>query len=213
MNALPWLSDAAFNICVDNLIERIDDAQAEARERIDKNVPDPFWMSCVAHLRRVGSKEDLLDAQMAASISNGISSAIGNFHQKIIGNIKGFENHDAGYDVESRKLKIVAEIKNKHNTMNSKNRKAVEQELRTIVSSKPGYNGYLVIIIPRRAERYCIQIDRRVYEVDGATFYEKATGSSSALRDLHNALTDRLCSHSPEIAEYIRSQYEKSLPQ
>ncbi len=46
-------------------------------------------------------------------------SAIGRFHQGVLGGVHGFKNHDAGYDIENKQRKIIAEIKNKYNTMNA----------------------------------------------------------------------------------------------
>ena len=77
-----------------------------------------------------------MQAQLASSAMSGISSAIGNFHQEIIGSIAGFENHDAGYDVECPSRQLLAEIKNKHNTMNSTTRDRVLDNLVTAVAQK-----------------------------------------------------------------------------
>jgi len=212
MNELSWLSNPDFEYCVNNLIKRIDSAKNEANKRLIKNAPDPFWATCMAHLHKITLPKDLVSAQIGASVSTGISSAIGNFHQEILGKIKGFKNHDAGYDVECDKTKILAEIKNKHNTMNSNNRKAVIHNLQTILSSKPNYTGYLVIIIPKSPKRYKKDLGQRLYEVDGASFYSIATGSETALKDLHETLVWRLCSHSSIMVQYFSKEYSKSLP-
>ena len=41
----------------------------------------------------------------------------------ILGSVDGWDNHDAGYDLECDARIILAEIKNKWNTMNSSNRR------------------------------------------------------------------------------------------
>lgn len=212
MSRLAWIKDNDLDECIDTLRERISKAHNLASKRVIKNVPDPFWLLCVANLYNINNPKDLLNAQMASSVSTSVASAIGDFHQRVLGKVSGFVNHDAGYDIESFRRKILAEIKNKHNTMNASNRTAVVNNLKTMLSAKPGYDAYLVIIVPSKPERYHITLGRNLHEVDGASFYEMATGSKSALQDLHRVLANELCASIPKILTYILNEYHKSLP-
>lgn len=63
------------------------------------------------------------------------------------------------YDLECAEKRILAEIKNKHNTMNKSNRQQVEDDLRTAISQKSGkWDAYLVLIMPRKPQRYVTPI-------------------------------------------------------
>ena len=130
----------------------------------------------------------------------------------VLGKVKGFSNHDAGYDLESEEKKIIAEVKNKHNTMNASNTKKVISDLEIVLRTKPGYTGYLIYIIPSKPERYRKKIgDKNVnlFNVDGASFYTLATGYQNALEELYSALANKLCSHSPGVAQYIQNLYRQ----
>ena len=213
MHNLPWITEHDFNECVDELLKRIDKAKSNARTNLEKNVIDPFAILCLAHTLEIADKGLLVDAQCQASIASGVSSAIGNFHQDVLSRAPGFIDHNAGYDIENPERKIIAEIKNKHNTMNSKNKTEVITSLRTTVMSKPGYTAYLVIILPKTAKRYEKQLDDRVVELDGSSFYDLATGHPKALLELYQHLEARLPVMAPEIAKYCQDMFKEGIPE
>lgn len=193
MSRLTWLKDEALVEAVTELMRRSNDAIDNASDRIGKNVIDPFASIALAAATSPKNAKVLLKIQGMASASSGVSSAVGWFHQAILGSVDGFVNHDAGYDIECQSRKIIAEIKNKYNTLNAGNREQVEQDLKTAIKQKRGkWKAYLVIIIPKRLKRYKKKIlnSQDVYEIDGASFYEMATGSETALHDLYDAVVD-----------------------
>lgn len=213
MKELSWISDAALDDCIESLLLRVKDAREAGIQRVKKNVQDPFMLLGLAHAYGVDSPRELAELESIASVSSSISSAVGKFHQSVLGQIHGFKDHDAGYDIESEDRQLLAEIKNKHNTMNAGTREKVEADLRTAVRMKPGYTGYLVIIIPKHPSRYQRELGNRVYEVDGSSFYELATDEPTALRDLYEALAARLCAQLPDIADYCREAFLSGIPE
>ncbi len=190
MSILNWIDDQVLEEAVRNLLRRAKDARDEASTRMAKNVVDPFSSLVLATTFDLDKADALAKIQEINSISKSISNAIGDFHQEILGEVRGFKNHDAGYDLERARKKIIAEVKNKHNTMNSTNRKQVIDDLDTAIRQKAGdWTAYLVIIIPSKPRRYMKKLTRReVYEIDGASFYELATGDKTALHDLYYAV-------------------------
>lgn len=184
----------------------------------EKNVVDPFSSLIVAATFGLDKSNELSKAQQINSASTGVSIAVGRFHQKILGSVEGFKNHDAGYDLECRNKQIIAEVKNKHNTMNSSNRRQVEEDLATAMRQKQGdWTAYLVIIVPSSPERYKKELSRQVYEIDGASFYELATGSDTALHDLYYAVEDLTIQHQPDaladdVLEYCKEVLKKGIP-
>lgn len=169
---------------------RIEDARRDARERTEKNIPDPFSTLLTAASFEVSSKSQLDQIQSNRTITQNISIALGRFHQEILGSLEGWVNHDAGYDVKSSSRKILAEIKNKHNTMNASNKEKVEADLDTAIRQHgKGWEGYLVIIIPRKASMDKTQLTKRdVFEVSGQFFYYLATEEKNAMRQLFDAV-------------------------
>ncbi|MBF2760771.1 MAG: Eco47II family restriction endonuclease [Ectothiorhodospiraceae bacterium AqS1] len=141
-----------------------------------------------------------------------MSNSLGDFHQKILSSVDGWHNHDSGYDLECPSMCVLAEIKNKWNTMNSDNRRAVLSGLDVAVRQKASnWCGYLVIIIPKKCERYEKFIGNKIMEIDGASFYHKVTGDPNAIHDLFDILSDKICPSS-DVASYCREIMEKSLP-
>ena len=136
---------------------------------------------------------------------------MGNFHQSVLGHIKGFVDHNAGYDVECADKKVLAEIKNKHNTLNSQAKEKATEKLKAAVSFKPGFTGYLVIMIPKKPERYKTKLASKVYEVDGTSFYALAADSNTALRDLYQTLADRICIGTPQIKKHCLDIFNRGM--
>lgn len=220
MTHLAWLPDEVLYSAINELEERASLAREKAGQRMLQNTVDPFTSLMIAHTYRVGSPKELQDLQETASAQSGVASAVGHFHQQILGSIEGWTNHDAGYDLENRNARIVAEIKNKHNTMNATNRNQVQADLDTAVQQKGrNWRGYLVIIIPRTPARYEKRLEnctRPVYEIDGASFYTLATGGvQTALHDLYTITASMLqqkYSMACEISEYCKAQLIESIP-
>lgn len=148
---------------------------------------------------KMGIKDErnLPGYQAIATGIRNISGAVGDFHQSVLDSAGGWKDHDAGYDLENPGRMILAEVKNKHNTMNASNRQKVVHDLDTAIRQKGrGWTGYLVLVLPRRPRRYELDISisrsRRILETDGASFDELATGNPTALEDLYDYLADYL---------------------
>ncbi len=220
MNKLSWIDDDSLRNAVLNMLQRAQDAKSKAATRIRYNVIDPFSSLVLAASIDDISKNTLSSIQEITSASSGISSAVGDFYQKILGCVDGFINHDAGYDLECVSRQILAEVKNKHNTVNSTSREKTVEDLDTAVRQKQGnWTAYLVFIIPKKPIRYKkkISTNRKVYEIDGASFYELATGSATALHDLYYAAAEIAAEDRPymkagKILQYCESALKNGIP-
>ncbi|MYB58351.1 MAG: Eco47II family restriction endonuclease [Gemmatimonadetes bacterium] len=211
---LAWISDEKLSEEIVRLQQRTRRAWEYAEERRVRNVIDPFLSLVIASVFGIQDPKELVNIQNAESALRGLSNALGDFHQRILGNVDDWENHDAGYDLECSTRRIVAEVKNKWNTMNAPNRRQVEMDLGTAIRQKLGtWTGYLVFVIPRRPERYTkpIPIERNLFEIDGASFYELVTGDPNAIHDLLDKLCDVIMP-SNHIAKYCRQIMMDSLP-
>ncbi len=214
MSKLSWITDEDLNHAIVKFRESATNALDQAKRRQHRNVIDPFLSLIIASTFDIASKEELTRLQESESALRGMSNALGLFHQDILSGVAGWVNHDAGYDLDCQRNKELAEIKNKHNTMNADNREKVISNLDTAVKQKgQGWKGYLVIIVPKKPLRYEKSLGtlRPVFEIDGASFYHKVTGCASALHDLFDALCKDL-TESHEIAEYCRGLMTTSIP-
>jgi hypothetical protein len=114
-----------------------------------------------------------------------------------------WENAGRGgsYDIKNETLKIIAEVKNKHNTMNARSALSVYDNLQRHLD----YSGdaitmaYLVEIVPKNPRPYQIQFcpsergTRRpqrddILKIDGKSFYAMASGDPDALEKLYQVL-------------------------
>ena len=209
-----WIPENRLNRHIEQLLLSTANAREHAQARIQRNVVDPFSSLIAATTFDILDSHVLDDIKLMESALRGLSNAIGQFHQVVLGSIPGWNNHDAGYDLECRKRRILAEVKNKHNTMNAANKREVEADLRTALRQKQGrWTGYLVHIIPRDTHRHRREIDLNLnlFEVDGASFYEIATGDANAIHDLFDYLLERI-EPSDEIAIYCLDMMDRSLP-
>ena len=214
MSKLSWISDEDLNQALMKFRNAATSALDDAKRRQQKNVIDPFLSLLIAATFGIDSKEDLTRFQESESAVRGMSNALGHFHQDVLSGVEGWVEHDAGYDLECESKKTIAEIKNKHNTMNASNRDKVVGDLDTAVRVKGrGWEGFLVIVIPKTSKRYSIRLNtqRPVYEIDGASFYHKVTGQSTALHDLFDVLCDEL-TESQEIADYCQELMKTTIP-
>ena len=210
---LSWITDEALLKAKDRLMDSARKAVEEADTRQVKNIVDPFLTLLKAKTFDISKQNELEKIQCMESGLRGLSNHVGVFHQQILGSVRGWRNHDAGYDLESEEKKIVAEIKNKHNTMNQSNRNQVIADVATAIRQKGrGWCGYIVIVIPKNAERFRREAGKtNVFEIDGASFYHEVTGEPNAIHDLFDYLADEIAP-SADIAAYCRSVMESSLP-
>ena len=181
------------------------DAALRAQESTDnnpyKNVIDPF--SALVDAARQGISLDIwMKQEKSRQIQKSFQNAIGDFHQHILGAINGWQ--DAGesgsYDVINDKIKIIAEIKNKYNTMNSSSQLSAYDKLANWIDyGKQGYTAYVVDIIPKKPKPYCIPFTpsnrnvkrptrKNLLRIDGRSFYALATGKKNAIDQLYAVL-------------------------
>lgn len=213
MPQLSWIPDQPLDAAIAALRASASAAVTDAERRQRRNVVDPFSSLLIAATLTVDNEAALTGLQSSSSALGGMANALGHFHQEILGHIPGWENHDAGYDLENTQRQLLAEVKNKHNTMNASNREKVVGDLDTAIRQKGrGWTGYLVIIVPKSPARYENKISaREVYEIDGASFYEKAANHSNALHELFDVLCGEL-GVTDEVAQYCRRVLGASLP-
>ena len=209
---ISWISKSDLDREVELLRARAADALMDAETRRVRNVVDPFLSLLIATTFEIRDPVTLADTQRAEAAMRGMGSALGDFHQGVLGAVDGWNDHDAGYDLECTSRRIVAEVKNKWNTMNSSNRRAVLTDLETAARQKIGaWTAYLVLVIPKSPIRYEENLGNNVIETDGASFYHTVTGMPNAIHDLLNYLCEKFAA-SDAIAKYCLETMDKSLP-
>lgn len=206
MPFLSWIDDTDLKKEVCLVLNRAKDAQVAAIEQFGKNVIDPF--AAIFEMSGFNIDYDTwLKSETTRQAQKTLQNHIGDFHQNILGYATGWTNMKVGnvIDLLSESKKIIAEVKNKYNTISGGKLSDLYNTIDGLISPKTsiykGYSAYYVAIIPKKPERFdkpftpsdkekgekC-PVNEHIREIDGASFYSLVTGSDSALEDLFDVL-------------------------
>lgn len=201
MQILPFISDENLYEFTEKLVVAARSAEKKVEKNPYKNVIDPF-SALVDAARQKVSLDVWMEQEKSRQIQKAFQNAIGDFHQSMIGAMAGWENAGAGgsFDVINEEKKIIAEIKNKHNTMNSTTATGVYDKLSNWLDyGKEGYQAYVVLIVPEKPEPCSVpftpserkvrrQTRENLREIDGRSFYALASGHENAIDMLYESL-------------------------
>jgi Eco47II restriction endonuclease len=200
-----FISDEHFLNCVANLHK----AYLKAKNNITKNKfyankVDSIKLSFDAKFNNI-DEESLIQAEILRQIDKSINNSIGTFHEQILGGIEGFEiGNLSGYDIKAEDDSLFADIKNKHNTMNSSSAESLFQKLSKYADTHKKAKCYWVQILAKSSfcELWKGEINgkeyshSRVYKISGDQFYALLSGKENALFQLYKnlpiAVTDYL---------------------
>lgn len=204
MPYLDWIDDDKLIMSVSHLLSKA--ARAKANTNFGRNVIDPF--SAIFEI--AGFEHDYetwLTSEISRQAQKTLQNHIGDFHQNILGYSKDWKNKETGHviDLVSEKNKIIAEIKNKHNTISGGKLAELYKTLHDQVMPKSSiykkYTAYYVVILPKKPQRYNIEFvpsnkeigakcerNPLIREIDGASFYALVTGHENALYELFKIL-------------------------
>lgn len=205
MPYLPYISDELLLKYTKDVLDRVLVAYTESEEQIHSNVIDPF--SALFDAMRQGiTMTDWLNQERSRQVQKTLQNAVGDFHQNILGSVEGWQNpgRGGGYDLISHDNKILVEIKNKHNTLNSSAAESTYRKLaRYIDEDYKGYTAYAVFIVPKHVSDYDtpwspnqIRMPLRddIRKVDGESFYDLVTGHKDSLEQLFDILPEVIAS-------------------
>jgi len=213
MSYLSFIEDKELVSCVNYVLTGGLEAIENSQKKFYKNVIDPF-----ASLFEAGvfdmSHDHWVKSETFRQCQKTLQNRVGHFHQKILGSVSGFENLGEGeiIDLVNHDKKVIAEVKNKYNTVTGSKLSGQYSTLENLVNRKAskykGYTAYFVNIIPKKPSRYndlftpsdpdkgakCAE-NEKIRIIDGASFYSMATGVDTSLNDLHDVL--------PEVIEHV----------
>ena len=211
MPYLSFISDQDLEKEVSAILTTAANALKKASTKFEKNVIDPFSVMFEMAGFDINEVEVWEVSEKARQSQKTLSNAFGTFHQNILGHISGWENLGIGHsaDLECTDRKIIAEVKNKYNTVTGAQLSDVYDHLEKLVMPKvskyKGYTAYYVETIPRpkksQSQKYNIPfvpsdkqtetskpVNDLIRKIDGPSFYELVTGVHNALEQLYDAL-------------------------
>jgi len=194
---LKYISDAHLMDCIGNLYN----SYVKAKSNVSKstfyaNKVDTIKLTFDAKFNSI-DEEKLIQAEVLRQIDKSINNSIGTFHEQILGGVDGFEcGNLSGYDIKAADNSLFADIKNKHNTMNSSAAESLFQKLKRYADDNKNAKCYWVQILAKNSfcELWSGDINgkeyshSRVYKISGDRFYSLITGQEDALYQLYKVL-------------------------
>lgn len=192
-----FISDEHFLECVGNLYRSYIKAKnGITKKKFYANKIDVVKLIFDARFNDL-TDEAILEHEIRRQIDKSINNSIGTFHEQILGGIDGYEMGKlSGYDIKATNDTLFADIKNKHNTMNSSSAESLFQKLADYANRNKKANCYWVQILAKSSfcEKWQGEINgkeyshSRVFKISGDKFYELLTGQKDALINLYRAL-------------------------
>jgi len=139
----------------------------------------------------------LIKTEINRQIDKSINNSIGTFHEQILGGITGYEiGNLSGFDIKATNDDLFADIKNKHNTMNSSSAESLFQKLAKYADTYKQAKCYWVQVLAKNSfnEKWFAEINgkeyshSRVYKISGDQFYNLLSGKENALFELYQIL-------------------------
>ncbi|MEI6347561.1 MAG: Eco47II family restriction endonuclease [Bacteroidota bacterium] len=192
-----FISDEHLLNCIGNLHKSYFKAKNNiTKKNFYSNKVDTIKLTFDAKFNAI-DEESLIKAEILRQIDKSINNSIGTFHEQILGGISGFEvGKLSGYDIKAKDDTLFADIKNKHNTMNSSSAEALFQKLSQYANTYKKAKCYWVQILAKgsfiglwkgevNGKEYS---HSRIYKISGDKFYALLTGQDDALYQLYIAL-------------------------
>lgn len=225
-----FITDEHLLACIDNLHS----SYLKAKNNITKgtfykNKVDTIKLTFDSKFNGI-NEEDLIQSEILRQVDKSINNSIGTFHEQVLGGIEGYEvGKLSGFDIKASDDTLFADIKNKHNTMNSSSAEALFQKLARYADTYKKANCYWVQILAKNSfnEHWKGEINgkeythSRVFRISGDKFYALLSGKEDALSQLYKALPgavdDYMASSKPDkgvqensALEEITAETEKS---
>ncbi|NRD24313.1 Eco47II family restriction endonuclease [Winogradskyella litoriviva] len=204
---LNFISDEHLLSCIENLHNSYLKAKANvSKKKFYSNKIDTIKLTFDASFNEL-DEVTLIKTEINRQIDKSINNSIGTFHEQILGGIKGFEiGNFSGFDIKAMDNTLFADIKNKHNTMNSSSAESLFQKLASYADNYKKAECYWVQILAKNSfnEKWFGEINgkeyshSRVNKISGDQFYKLLSGRDNALFELYNVLPTA-------ISEYLNS--------
>jgi hypothetical protein len=196
-----YISDDHLLKCIANLYKSYLKAKSiVSKKNFYSNKVDTIKLTFDSNFNNI-NEESLIQAEILRQIDKSINNSIGTFHEQVLGGIPGYEvGVLSGFDIKATDDTLFADIKNKHNTMNSSSSEALFQKLARYADSYKKAKCYWVQILAKSSfyELWSGEINgkeyshSRVYKISGDQFYALLTGMDDALFQLYKALPNAI---------------------
>ncbi len=205
-----YISDAHFLACISTLHKSYLSAKSDISKRnFYANKVDTVKLTFDSKFNGV-TQEQLIEAEILRQIDKSVNNSIGTFHEQILGGIDGFEiGNFSGFDIKAKDDTLFADIKNKHNTMNSSAAEGLFQKLARYADTYKQAKCFWVQILAKGSfnEHWAGEINgkeyshSRVFKISGDKFYALLTKQDDAFFQLYKALPIAITDYLNSIGE------------
>lgn len=203
-----FISDEHLLSCIENLHNSYLKAKKNiSKTKFYKNKIDTIKLTFDSIFNDL-DEETLIKTEINRQIDKSINNSIGTFHEQVLGGITGFEMGKlSGFDIKAENNTMFADIKNKHNTMNSSSAESLFQKLAKYADTYKQANCYWVQVLAKNSfnEKWFGEINgkeyshSRVNKISGDQFYRLLSGKENALFELYQILPEA-------ISDYLSKQ-------
>lgn len=201
---LDWIDQDALYEVTAHVFEKA----IAARTAKQLNPPDPFTLVAQAVISGE-SLESVLEFETTRAINKTLSNNVGLWHQSVLSLSPEWENlgsNGGGIDLKMKpgfvderfNKPLVAEVKNRFNTIKASDEKELWDKL-DLTAKTHAAVAYVFQIVPKTTERYdrpwkvSGRLEKETIRCcDGATAYDLVFHRQGALFDIYNALPDIL---------------------
>ena len=201
------ISDQILKKQVKILIERVNVATKAMDKDFERNVIDPFAYLFQTILFKKKDHKDWKLSELSRQIEKAFSNALGEFHQNLLCSLNGCIRPVGGVDFMCEGKKIVAEIKNKHNSINFTSKAGSFDKIKYELSksNRKDFKGYFVTIIPKKNNKNYEEVftitknktkseyrdsQENIFTISAENFYEKITGKKDILKSIYQRLPE-----------------------
>ena len=192
-----FVSDDIFLDCIKLVCNSYPSSDIIDMNKLHKNTLDPIKQIFDISAMKIDSdtwvKNELIRQQ-----DKTINNKIGEFHQKLLGSVNGWEDLGIGdstkVDLRKKDNSIFMELKNKENTVNSDSKNQLRIKLSNILKTYPKAQTYWAYILSMKGDsgtciwNYHENSNPKIKKIWGKNIYQLVTGKSDALEQVWNAI-------------------------
>lgn len=208
-----FVTDEHLLACIEELHKSYLKAKKSiTKSKFYKNKIDTIKLTFDSKFNNI-DEDELIETEILRQIDKSVNNSIGTFHEQILGGIQGYEiGNLSGFDIKAEDNTLFADIKNKHNTMNSSSAEALFQKLARYADDYKKAKCYWVQVLAKSSfyEHWAGDINgkeyshSRVFKISGDRFYALLTGEENAFFNLYKILPTA-------IDDYLKSFEESSI--
>lgn len=189
---IQWLQQEDFiEVVTKHFQSIINCSLARNIKEFNKNIIDPIKLT-FSYFVSGESKESIIHFELFRQQDKSVNNIIGRFHQDLLAQIEGAESPRAGYDIIVPERHIYAELKNKHNTMNSSSSQKTYIKMQSTILEDDKATCYLVEVVAKKSQdvKWHISLEgesrshEKIRRISIDKFYELLTNDPLAFKKL-----------------------------